>query len=589
MKKILSFRTHLKNIFKSEYIFKVGSGFLLAAILTVFVGSTHIASAQFLATVGLSAFTKGISVILFACSFIGSLLVQLGGVLTGWALNLNSDVIHSAIVQTGWVITRDVANLGFVLALILIAFTTMLRIESYRVKDVLWKLIVAALLINFSLVIAGLLLDFAGSFTQFFVDASTNGNPSGIGQALTNASKVHTLLQTKTGNDPSFATTFANIGNNFSSQMNFVGSLFFIMVLNFVTASTFIGLAVMLLIRYVWLNLLLILMPLVWLLWIWPDFSSLWSKWWSFFFKWTFFAPITTFFIYLALTVARQSNEGAFSLVKDSSSGLGLGIQDFAGTVGQMTVVVFILLGGLLAAQELGIHGAAGALNISKGIGKNLGLYPATATKFYAGKLSKLDARMQKIKNPVLRKVLRTVAAPFTLPARGITKAIEGGGAIMPYLDYTPLGAVYGAVQKGLGLKSQKPVKENTKVQKAERQKEQLQKEYDELQTTLAQGVVEIPNITITAKLKVIDDETTRLQKEHDETPNEDKKKDILKRLDEKAKERIATENTKTRALTPEAIEKMSAQLGKVKQDMERADLDIKIAKEEHKEKKNKA
>ena len=75
----------------------------------------------------LIAIGKTLAFLLFILGFLGGMCVFLGGTLTNWALDLNSTVLQNPTVSTGWIITRDLANLGFVLAIILIAFATILR------------------------------------------------------------------------------------------------------------------------------------------------------------------------------------------------------------------------------------------------------------------------------------------------------------------------------------------------------------------------------------------------------------------------------------------------------------------------------
>src|SRR3989344_1686572 len=113
--------------------------------------------------------------------------------LANWSLEFNNSLLSSPIVQSGWLITRDLANLGFVLAIIVIAFATILRLESYEMKKTIGRLIIAALLVNFSLVIAGVFLDFSAILTQFFIDRA-GGNDFGV--AIASSFRVNALLQT---------------------------------------------------------------------------------------------------------------------------------------------------------------------------------------------------------------------------------------------------------------------------------------------------------------------------------------------------------------------------------------------------------
>ena len=71
--------------------------------------------------------------------------------LTIWALKMfilicgYNNYINADVVQLGWNMVRDVANLFFIVILLVIAFGTILGLESYEWRKALGKLIFAAL------------------------------------------------------------------------------------------------------------------------------------------------------------------------------------------------------------------------------------------------------------------------------------------------------------------------------------------------------------------------------------------------------------------------------------------------------------
>ncbi len=351
---------------------------LLLAIVSASLIAIHPAQAagvvDILTNIASGAIIGPIAVINYFIGYVGGLFVFLGGNLVNWVLNLNSQVIQSPTVQTGWIIARDLANLGFVLAIILIAFATILRIESYEMKKTLWKLIVAALLINFSLVIAGIFIDFSGVLTDFFINKATGGGGSAgfmkVGEGLANAFQVQKFLQ-PSNNPDSIAKLISNTSG--LALVPFAASVFFTALFTIVAALSLIGLAAMLFIRYIALNILLILMPVAWLMWIWPDLESNWGKWWSEFLRWVFFAPATSFFIYLALAIALPVNKGTLFIggtesVLNPGNSLGITVSDIGGMLGQMISVIGILFGGLIAANKISIHGSETFLSAANGV-----------------------------------------------------------------------------------------------------------------------------------------------------------------------------------------------------------------------------
>ncbi|MEK7463068.1 MAG: hypothetical protein AAB621_01750, partial [Patescibacteria group bacterium] len=115
-------------------------------------------------------FSWGITIVLYILSTIFASILMIGGWVFDWALNLNSAILQNPAVRVGWPIARDITNLGFVLLILIIAFSTILRMGEFTAKKALPKLIIAALLINFSLLFVGMFLDFTGILTNFFIN-----------------------------------------------------------------------------------------------------------------------------------------------------------------------------------------------------------------------------------------------------------------------------------------------------------------------------------------------------------------------------------------------------------------------------------
>src|SRR3989344_8140002 len=89
--------------------------------------------------------------------------ITLAGSLITILINSNANILTNNYVLEGFKISLSLANLGFVLAIILIAFGTILRVERYEFKRTLSNLVIAALLINFSFAIAGTIIDFTNA------------------------------------------------------------------------------------------------------------------------------------------------------------------------------------------------------------------------------------------------------------------------------------------------------------------------------------------------------------------------------------------------------------------------------------------
>jgi len=101
-------------------------------------------------------------------NFLGNVLLILIEILIG-VFNF-SEFIDTPAVDLGWVVIRDIANMAIVVSLIIIAFSTVLKVQSFVASKMLTKLVVAAILVNFSKLIAGFLIDFGQVLMMTFVN-----------------------------------------------------------------------------------------------------------------------------------------------------------------------------------------------------------------------------------------------------------------------------------------------------------------------------------------------------------------------------------------------------------------------------------
>ena len=329
---------------------------------------------------------NGIKSVLFGVSYaigvFASLLLTVAVWLIDFALSLNSQVFQLAAVHIGWRILRDFANLGFVLGIIVMAFSTILRSQTYGVKQILWKFILMAVLINFSLSIAGVFLDSAGIITDFFISRSTNGSSLSFASALSNAFGPQRLWDTQ--------RNFSAAGEIADDLAKGVSSLFFVIIFSWIAVLSFFTFAVMLFYRFAIILFLLITAPVAWFAWIFPKISagqgSLWDLWWNQFIRWVFFAPIVSFFMYLAilmmqtraqLNIAIADNQLTVDQIISGSAGANTaqaiqgailigGSQTFVSMIGEMSVFIALMMGGLFVANKMGIWGADTGMKWSK-------------------------------------------------------------------------------------------------------------------------------------------------------------------------------------------------------------------------------
>jgi len=296
---------------------------------------------------------------------IGNLFI-LAGQLTNVVFNLNIHILESSgnfsIINAGWTITRDIANLGFVLLVIIMALATVVRYEEYGVRKLLPKLIAMAIIVNFSLAGAGLLVQFSNTITSFFLDKAATGQ--NLSTAVAGVLKPQQFILGESDPLPPDPAdqggALSSLGTAFLTSMS---KLIFGIAFTLVATIIMLMLAFMFFLRYLALIFLFILVPIVCLFYVFPGLKKYWDMWWDSFNKWVFFAPAVSFFIYLSLAAAKELSSQKIDL--NGSFSLGKILQDGINLV----VIGGLLLGSIIAAQKLGIAGSGAALGAVKGLG----------------------------------------------------------------------------------------------------------------------------------------------------------------------------------------------------------------------------
>lgn len=352
---------------------------------------------------------------LWFASIAAALLLQIG------SFSQNSFVV------TGWPFLQGVANLGFIMALLYIAFSTATGIGNYGAQRMLPRLLIAALLINFSLVIGGLIIDASRLVMAAMIRTSLN-NP-GITEIGSNL-----LAQSPSfydpSNDPKFDPTDPRgsryrqkpmsvyvITRNTLAPLSDVSEtaivpgcqpqivpnpipflppitdyracflfkndnyeiLLAVLMGNWLVWALFIGLIVViagLFVRYIALVLLLMVSPLAYLAIAFPGTESMAKKWWHEFIKFVLFGPISLFVLLLMTKVIDAGKQVSAPALTG-----GLGGNVAAEFLVKVPITVGLFWGlcfiATKTAMTFGNMGAQGALNVGKRIariGSGIGL-----------------------------------------------------------------------------------------------------------------------------------------------------------------------------------------------------------------------
>ncbi len=306
---------------------------------------------------------------------LGWIVMQIFGVVL-IVSSYNNFVTHPAVIK-GWVLMRDMCNLFFVMILLVIAFMVILQVKKYEPTKMLYRVVLAAILVNFSKLICGIVIDFAQVVMMTFV----NGYAASAGGNLVNALNLDSLLS---------LSTDENMDTEAAFQITVAMIAAIVVLVATIVVVFFILILLTLRITQLWI--LVVLSPFAFTLEAVPvgGFQQQASKWFTQF-GWTVaVGPFMAFFLWLSLLV--MSDPGA--IVGDLSTARkvqSVNKANFTDTGGHATATTMegltqaaiglsMLFGSLMIAQEAG--GMIGDM-ASKGVAST-----KSATKWAANKMT---------------------------------------------------------------------------------------------------------------------------------------------------------------------------------------------------------
>jgi len=287
-------------------------------------------------------------------AFAGKILVISIGLTTNWST--------PTIVDAGWGILRDISNMFFILVMIVIGLAAILRIEKYDYRHLLVEVIIMAILVNFSKVIAVTIIDFSNFLVQLF--------------AFDGFKDVFSFL---------WSVAWAGTNEYTSSGWTtaFIQGLTKIMFM-VVTCGVFVILAGMFVIRLVGLYVLVILSPMAYILDILPDTKDLAHKWWHTFIHYVVWAPVAMFMLRLVMLIVQDGG-----LVVKVQSGNLAGLS--GDSIFNYIIISALMIAAMLVAEHAGMVGGNAIVHGVEHAGHVLGhMAQGAAAQYWNKKTSKL-------------------------------------------------------------------------------------------------------------------------------------------------------------------------------------------------------
>lgn len=333
-------------------------------------------------------------------------------VITGGILNQNTMVVQAgtftvptvagSVFLAAWNIVKNWANMLIALGVIGVAIATILRFRDYEAKKLLLPLIIVALLVNFSVVFVGLMIDVSNVVITRVLGQNASGTNDMI--LIINGAWNNTALKLPVVTTHE-AFIYAGINNLFTVMYFIVGLVLLIFSL------ILIG-------RYVMLAFLFILSPLAFVFFVFPfpDAKKLWTSWWHHFIKWCFVGVGAGFTITLAMDMLKTfSASNRFSVATSTST-----TPDLSGLILSLAIVILFLIIGLYMT----IKSAGPAANMVMGAAKTGLAFATGAVVGGALKATGVSGTAKRAKEAISDRATRIAEA---IP--GVNKFVPRGTA----------------------------------------------------------------------------------------------------------------------------------------------------------------
>lgn len=302
------------------------------------------------------------------------------------AFSMDGTILKNSTITSGWKTVRDVANIAFIFILIYIAIATILSLEGFHTYKLLARLVVVALLINFSLFASRVVIDASNILGLQFYNAITAGQqeqprtivgiavevPSDLSVVVLGALGTHDLLSNDSFRRAAAALTG---GGGFGTNVAILITVYIALgIINIVTAFVLFAAAFLFVGRIVGLWFLMIFAPIGFIGFILPETQKWAKQWWHMLFAQSFFAPLFLFlFTIFALFLSGSGTGGTFltNILGDATKTLtaagAKNYGEFWGAFGliviNFVIVIAFLIGILTISKKVASQGGGMLVN----------------------------------------------------------------------------------------------------------------------------------------------------------------------------------------------------------------------------------
>jgi len=239
-----------------------------------------------------------------------TVLLSLSTFLLQWAIDLPVNLSNEVVIQ-GWNFIAGISNAFLALVLVFIALSYILKIETFEAKKALPKLILIALLINFSKVFVGIFVDIA-EILQNTISGALGENFISLAMSPLETSGLNLfggLVAIIVGYSILALVPFANVVALMAlltlfitgPLFQFLGNVVLLILFNFASGTIFLLFTALFLMRIAMIWILTIFAPLAFVASILKPTKKHWDKWLKTLIEWSFLGIVNLFLLGLGL------------------------------------------------------------------------------------------------------------------------------------------------------------------------------------------------------------------------------------------------------------------------------------------------
>lgn len=258
---------------------------------------------------------------------ISARILAISGMLLNSAMNVTLNMSHlvneTEAISATWRVIRDFASIFFIFMLLYASISLIIGRDNFRIKELIPKIILVGILINFSLFFTKVVIDASNVAALGFYnaiapagDTTVTDLSGGLGLGLyAKEGGISNVFMQALG-----VVTIYNPGAISKAKEDFtdksIPALYFGSVIMIIAAGSFLAVSLMLLVRIVILMLLMAFSPLYFLGWVLPNTQGWASKWTS-----TLIGQAVFPVVYLALVYVSLKILGSFRFLNEIQKG----------------------------------------------------------------------------------------------------------------------------------------------------------------------------------------------------------------------------------------------------------------------------